>query len=154
MELQAFHQSIARDCFNQCWTFIAKGERTEAENEEMRRLAEVSLWHWMQVEDHTRENISVGYWQLSRVYAISGRYYLAYYYADQCIEVGENGNLQPFYMGYGYEARARAFLLGGRFQEASHALDRAYTFAEQVSDLEWKELLVGDLDQIRDLFPG
>jgi tetratricopeptide (TPR) repeat protein len=154
VELQAFHQSMASDCFNQCWVLVGKEKRTEAENEEMRRLAEVSFWHWIQVEDHTPENISVGYWQLSMVYAISGRYYLAYYYADQCIEVGENGDLEPFYIGYGYEARARAFFLGGRIQEASDALEKAYTFAEQVTDLEWKELLVGDLDQIRNLFPG
>ena len=151
MELQAFHHRIARDCFNQCWTLIEKEKRTENENEEMRRLAEVSLWHWMQVEDHTQENISVGYWQLARVYTLSGRYPLASYYADQCIEVGEDRELAPFYVGYGYEARARAFFLSGSVQEASEALDKAYTFAEQISDLEWKKLLMSDLDQIHDL---
>ena len=154
MEQQEFHRSIATDCFNQCWTYIDKEKRTDFEDEEMRRLAEVSFWHWMQVEDHTKENESVGYWQLARVYTISARYRLAYYYADQCIEVSKVGNLEPFYMGYGYEARARAHLLGGQVEEGKEALEKAYEFAEQVSDPEWKDPLVADLDQIREMIAG
>jgi tetratricopeptide (TPR) repeat protein len=154
MEKQEFHKSIAVECFNECWNYIGKESRTDAEEEEMRRLAEVSFWHWIHVEDHTQENISVGYWQLARVYAISGRYRLAYYYADKCIEVSEMGDLDPFYLGYGYEARARAYLLGERSEDAKDALDKAYELAEQVSDLEWKKPLVDDLDQIRGMFPG
>jgi tetratricopeptide (TPR) repeat protein len=154
MELQEFHRSMAADCFNTCWTYIEKENRTDSEDEEMRRLAEVSFWHWLQVEDHTKENESVGYWQLARVYAISGRYHLAYYYAAKCIEIGERNDLVPLYIGYGYEARARAYLLGGRVEDAREALDKAYEFSEQVSDAEWKNLLTNDLDQVRELFPG
>ncbi len=154
MEEQEFHKSYATKCFNECWSYIEKDRRNEAEDEEMRRLSEVSFWHWTYVEDHTQENISVGYWQLARVYAISGRYRLAYYYADKCIEVGEKGELEPFYIGYGYEARARAYLLGERVEEARRSLDKAYELVEQVSDPEWKKPLMDDLDQIREMFPG
>jgi tetratricopeptide (TPR) repeat protein len=152
MDEQEFHQSIAKQCFNDSWSLIEKEDRSEAEDEEMRRLSEVSFWHWVQVEDHTAENLSIGYWQLSRVYAISGRYRLAYYYADRCIEVGEKQNLTPFYIGYGYEARARAYLFGERVEEAKTALDKAYEFAEAVTDPDWKDPLVADLDQVRELF--
>jgi tetratricopeptide (TPR) repeat protein len=154
MEQQEFHQTTARDCFNECWTYIEKENRTEAEEEEMRRLSEVSFWHWMQVEDHTQENVSVGYWQLARVYTISGRYRLAYYYADKCIEVSEHGDAGPFYLGFGYEARARACLLGGRVEPAREALDKAYEFSEQIPDPEWRDHLVKDLDQVQEMFPG
>jgi tetratricopeptide (TPR) repeat protein len=154
MELQEFHRSVASDCFNKCWTYIEKENRTNSEDEEMRRLAEVSFWHWMQVEDHTKENESIGYWQLARVYAISGRYLLAYDYVDKCIEVSENNDLAPFYIGYGYEAKARAYFLGGREEGARDALDKAYGKARLVNDPEWKDPLVADLDQLRALFPG
>ena len=126
-------------------------ELGDSDDEEMRRLAEVSFWHWMQVEDHTKENESIGYWQLARVYAISGRYRLAYYYAEKCIEVSENNDLAPFYIGYGYEAKARAYFLGGREEGARDALDRAYEKAELVNDPQWKDPLVADLDHIRRL---
>jgi tetratricopeptide (TPR) repeat protein len=154
MEEQEFHKSFAMKCFNECWKYIEMDSRTDAEDEEMRRLAEVSFWHWMHVEGHTQENISVGYWQLARVYAISDRYRLAYYYADKCIEVSEMGNLDPFYLGYGYEARARAYLLGERIEQAREYLDKAYELAEQVSEQEWKDRLVADLDQIRGMIAG
>jgi tetratricopeptide (TPR) repeat protein len=154
IELQEFHRRIATDCFNQCWTYIEKEKRTDSEDEEMRRLAEVSFWHWMHVEDHTNANESVGYWQLARVYAISGRYKLTYYYADQCIEISKEGSLDPFYLGYGYEARARAYLLGGRAEEGKEAFKKAYELAEQVSDPEWKDPLAADLDQVQGMIAG
>jgi tetratricopeptide (TPR) repeat protein len=154
MEQQEFHRSVASDCFNTCWRYIEKESRTDSEDEEMRRLAEVSFWHWMQVEDHTQENVSIGYWQLARVYAISSRYRLAYYYADKCIEVTEQGDVGPFYLGFGYEARARAFLLGGQEVQAREALDKAYELSEQVSDPEWRDHLARDLDQLQEMFPG
>jgi hypothetical protein len=154
VEEQEFHKSYAAKCFNECWNLIEKENRSEAEDEEMRRLSEVSFWHWMQVEDHTQENVSVGYWQLARVYTITGRFRLAYYYADRCVEVSEAAALEPFYVGYGYEARARAYRLGGREEEAEAALDTAYEFAEQVADPDWKNPLVADLDQIREMLLG
>jgi tetratricopeptide (TPR) repeat protein len=154
MEKQEFHRSVAVDCFNKSWSYIEKENRTDSEDEEMRRLAEVSFWHWMQVADHTEENESVGYWQLARVYTISGRYMLANYYANKCIEISETGNVGPFYLGFGYEARARAYLLAGRVEPAREALDKAYEFSDQVPDPEWKDHLVKDLDQIKEMFPG
>ena len=108
MDEQEFHQSYAKKCFNECWNYIEKEDRSEADNEEMRRLSEVSFYHWSRVKDHTQDNISLGYWQLARVYAISWRSRGAHYYADRCIQVSEQGELDPFYHGYAYEAKARA----------------------------------------------
>jgi len=153
MEQQEFHKNIASEGFNKCWHYIDMATRTVAEDEEMRRMAEVSFWHWMQVDGHTKENESVGYWQLARVYAISSRYHMASYYADKCIEVSEGNELAPFYIGYGYEAKARAFALSGRLEEAREALDEAYEFTDIITDPESKELIIADLDQIRGLFP-
>jgi hypothetical protein len=111
MEEQEFHRRLASECFNKCWTYIEKEKRTDSEDEKMKRLAEVSFWHWMQVEDHTQENESVSYWQLARVYTINGRYRLACYYVDKCIEVSKEESHDPFHLGYDYEAGARALLL-------------------------------------------
>jgi hypothetical protein len=152
MEEQEFHKSYAKKCFNECWNYIEKEDRSEVDNEEMRRLAETSFYHWSQVQDRTQDNVSVGYWQLARVYAISGRSRGAHYYANRCIKVSEHSELEPFYIGYAYEAKARAFALRDRVEQAQAALDKAYEFAEMISDKEWKDPLVADLDQIRNIF--
>lgn len=151
MEEQEFHKNLAKQCFNECWNYIEKEARSEADNEEMRRLSETSFYHWSQVQDHAQENVSVGYWQLARVYAISGRSRGAHYYADKCIEVSEQAELEPFYLGYAHEAKARAYALGERVAEAKTALDKATSYADAVADPDWKGPLVDDLNQIKQL---
>jgi hypothetical protein len=55
-------------------------ERTKEEEEKMIHLTHVSFWHWTQVEGHTPRNLSIGYWQLSRVYAIAELGERSHYY--------------------------------------------------------------------------
>src|SRR5262245_27775596 len=100
------HRYFSANCFNKAWEFIEKPDRTPDEDEQMIRLSQASMWHWTQREDCKRQNLSIGYWQLSRVYAIAGRPDDARRYGQLCLE--HSREEPPFYLGYAYEALARA----------------------------------------------
>ncbi|MDP4163454.1 MAG: hypothetical protein Q8898_10160, partial [Bacillota bacterium] len=109
-ENQTFsHKQLAVSYFNKVWDFLDQESRTFEEDEQMIHLSHSSFWHWGQVEDHTAQNISIGYWQLARVYAVVGQGETALRYAKQCVDVSVQANLAPFYIGYAYEAAARAY---------------------------------------------
>lgn len=113
----------------------------------MRSLCHASLWHWTQRNDCTDRNLSIGYWQLSRVYALLGR-------AEDATLYGEKSLLHsvaeaPFYIGYAHEALARAAMVGGDSQRMNQHLREAREFASQVSDPEERAVLEKDLEAIR-----
>ncbi|WP_432361391.1 hypothetical protein [Sporosarcina sp. UB5] len=140
------HKQIAATCFNQVWDFLEKEDITPEEQEQMIHLCHSSFWHWTQAEECTETNLSIGYWQLSRVYAVVGQGENALNYAKRCICVSEEAGLAPFYSGYGYEAAARACLVLGQNDESERFKDLAYECAEKMTDVESKKLLLNDLD--------
>lgn len=142
------HKQIASQCFNRVWEFLDKSERTKEEEEQMIHLAHTSFWHWTQVEDHTPTNLSIGYWQISRVYAVAGNGKQALYYANRCIEVSLDTAVLPFYIGYGYEAQARAFLILGQKDEVKNSYQQAMSFVENITNEESKQMLLKDLNNI------
>ncbi|MCJ8009172.1 hypothetical protein ACFFF5_20540 [Lederbergia wuyishanensis] len=149
MEHQLFsHKQLAASCFNKVWDYLDKEVLSPEEKEEMIHLCHSSFWHWTQVEDHTRQNISIGYWQLSRVYAVVGQGESALFYAKRCITVGTSANLNPFYIGYGYEAAARAFSTLKQFEQCKEMMKQAHDYVEKIVDNENKQLLLNDLNSI------
>jgi hypothetical protein len=58
-------------------------------------------------------------------------------------------NLEPFYLGYAYEALARAAGLMNNAANLADYLDRAESLAEQVPDEQDRQLLAADLAQLR-----
>lgn len=147
-QLQRIHRDFAAQCFNACWDLIDKHDRSAQEDETMRRLAEVSLWHWTQVADHTARHLSIGYWQLSRVHALSGLCERALAYGEHCLAVSQEGKVEPFYLAYGWEAKARALATCGRQDEAREAIARARDLAADVEDKESRSMLEKDLESI------
>lgn len=142
------HRSLAASCFNKTWEYLRKRELNSMEAEEMIHVSHASFWHWTQVEDHTPLNISIGTWQLARVYAVAGLPERAEYFAQQCIEVGENNDLPAYYVGYGYEAIARAKALQGERRAAQDLISRASRLADQVQELDDRMVLLDDLNTI------
>ena len=116
------HRPIAVDCFNACWEFIEKPDRTPDDDEAMRRLAEVSFWAWQQSPACTLKQRAIGYWQLSRAYAISGLGPQALRYAEKALAAHAEGALSDFYWCYAHEALARAFLVAGDREACEAAL--------------------------------
>jgi hypothetical protein len=142
------HKQIASQCFNKVWDFLDMPKRTKAEEEQMIHLAHTSFWHWTQVEDHTPTNLSIGYWQISRVYAVVGNGEQALYYANRCIEVSMEAAILPFYIGYGYEAQARAYKVLGEQKKVDSSLENAMNYVEKMVNEESKQMLLKDLNNL------
>lgn len=145
-DLQEAHRYFSADCFNRVWGLLDKKERTPEENEEMLRLGYASYWHWTQRPDCSSENLSISYWQLARIYAVIGRAENARRYGQMCLEISQD--LPPFFLGYAYEALARAEATDGKRKKADEYLAAAKKASEKVSDEDAKQQLLADLASI------
>jgi hypothetical protein len=146
--IQDAHKYFSAECFNKTWDNIDKtSNRTAEEDHEMLHTAMASLWHWSQREDVTPENLSVGYWQVSRVYNLINQPHNAKTYGALALKYAQE--LSPFYQGYAYETLARAeMILNNRFIMNVH-LGKARALLAQVEDEEDKQILSKDLESIR-----
>ena len=146
-DLKAAHKFFSAQCFNMAWSLIDKPDRTAEEDEQMIRLSQASLWHWTQRDDCTKRNMSIGYWQASRVYALVGQADAARKYGLLSLEC--SAKEEPFYMGYAYEALARAESVAGDRRKMDEHLRKARELADSVSDVESRKILLADLDGIK-----
>ncbi|MCV4231700.1 hypothetical protein OHJ21_11015 [Virgibacillus sp. LDC1] len=142
------HKQFAMECFNQVWDILENAQRTPEDEENMIHICHSSFWHWTRVEDHTQRNLSIGYWQLSRVYAVVGQGDQALRYAQRCIIVGSSASLEPFYIGYGYEAEARAYLVLGNKEQAMASKKNATRYLDKVIDQDSHQMLANDLKNL------
>ncbi len=142
----AAHKFFAVDCFNKVWGLLDKPDRTAADDQEMVEFCLASVWHWTQREDRTDTNTSVGYWQASRVYATVGLADEALRYGGLCLEVSRREGVPPFYLGFAYEALARAASIAGDRAKAGEHLTEARRIAAALEDPEEKKMLEGDLE--------
>ncbi len=147
-DLTAAHRWFSVDCFNRAWEYINKKDRTPEEDEEMIRLSLASTWHWTQRPDCTNVNRAISLWQNSRVYVLAGQIENARRYGQMCLEASQIADVPPFYLGYAYEALARAENQGGDHQQVKALVMEAKRLAEQVADEEDRNLLLADLDTI------
>jgi len=147
-DLQAAHKYFAVYCFNQAWDYIDKPIRTSAEADTMLRLSMSSLWHWTQREDCTPTNLSIGYWQVSRVFALLRQADNARHYGKLCLEASQHDGVAPFHLAYAYEALARAELVAGNLFDKDTYLSQAKQVAANVSDIEDQQHLLKDLETI------
>ena len=112
----------------------------------MLALAHTSFWHWTQRTDCSPRNLSISYWQLSRVYAILGKGERAGHYGERCLAISRDE--EPFYLGYAHEALARAAAISNQPQSMNDHLQRARDLAAAVSDSEERQALEADLATI------
>jgi hypothetical protein len=111
----------------------------------MIRLSLASHWHWTQREDCAVTNISVAYWRTSRIYAVLGQAENARRYAEMCLAASQGDDVSPFYLGYAYEAMARAELVAGNREQMEQYLGQAQRVADRVPGPEEKKWLLEDL---------
>ena len=125
---------------------MKKAERSEEENRRMVLLNQASTYHWLERKDCTTRNLSVGYWQASRIQSLLGNAAEAIRFGNICLSY--SGELEPFYLGYAHEALARAYQLGGDSLRAMEHLTKSKDFAARVVSQEEREILEADLRQI------
>jgi hypothetical protein len=142
-DLGAAHRYFAVDCFNQTWDFLQMPERSAEQDRHMLATCQASLFHWLGREDCTPGNLSVAYWQLSRVHAVLGSGTEALKAGEVCLAYAEG--LDPFYVAYAYEALARAAGVCGDAGLAARYLESARELASQIQEKEDRDLLEADL---------
>ena len=148
LDLAAAHRHFAADCFNRAWSLIDQSTRTPEEAWELVSLGHASLWHWTQRADCSEQNMSVGHWLLSRIYSVLGDPEPARRYAESCLAISQRAGLEPFYLGFAYEAVARAAAVAGDTATAVSALAAARALAENVEGSDDLALLLADLAEV------
>jgi hypothetical protein len=136
-------RKLAATLFNRTWDLLAKSRRTAAEREEMIHSAHASRYHWGRVGGPG--NLSIAEWQLSRVYSVLRRAEPALYHAHRCRVISVRSHLDPFFIGYAYEALARASAIAGKRGDRNRYLREARRFLGQIPDRENRGLLLADL---------
>lgn len=140
------HRYFAAHCYNLTWELLKKTDRTPSDDVQLLARCYASLWHWSQRDDETDQNRSIGYWQLSRVWAVLGNGEHARHAAEQCLHFSENQ--PPFYQGFAHEAAARAAKVGGDGEAFAHHLAQARQFAAQVEEADDRAVLESDLAEL------
>jgi ketosteroid isomerase-like protein len=148
-DLTAAHRFFAASCFNQSWPLIDEPARSAEEDEQLIALGHASLWHWTQRSDCSAKNLSIAHWLLSRIYALVGDAAHARRYAESCLRISERGEVAPMFLGYAYEALARAAQLAGDRSAAERFLQVGSELAQKIADEGDRKLLNGDLDAVR-----
>ncbi len=149
IDLDAAHKYFSAHCFNQAWDLIDKSERTPEEDEQMIRLSLASQYHWSQRDDRSSTSTSIGFWQTSHIYALLGQADNARRYGQLCLEASQGEDVSPFYLGYAYEALARAEAVGGNKQGMQAFLDQARITADKIGKADEKKSLLDDLKTIQ-----
>ena len=140
------HRKIGSDLFNYTWSLLDNKHRTQEQNLEMVHAAHASRYHWGHVG--TSLNLSIGEWQLSRVYATLGRAEPALFHAQRSLEFAQRGRLGRFYLAYAYEALARAAAVAGRRAARNRYLLLARKIGDTVRDSDDRRMLSEDLNTI------
>ncbi len=148
-DVDVAHKYFSATCYNKAWELIGKGDRTPDEDEQMIRLTMSSAWHWTQRDDCTDQNMSIAYWQTSRIYSILGQPRNARRYAELCLGVSQGDNMQPFTLGYAYEALARAEMVAGNQEKMKEYLQEAQKLLVVLTDEHEKKFLGDDLATIK-----
>ena len=143
METENSHNFFSVYCFNTAWDLMEKPDRTPEEDEQMVLLSQASIWHWMQREDCLNANLSIGYWQASRIHSLLGRAEEAKRYGQLCLHYSRGET--PFLLAYAHEALARAEKVAGNSAMAAKYHSEAVLLAESVEDEEDRKMLLADL---------
>jgi len=146
-DLNAAHRYFAGQCFNKAWDLMEKSDRTAEDDRMLVALNQASIYHWLSRPDCEPKRLSVGYWQASRIQAVLGNADEARRQAEVCLQYSTT--LEPFYLGYAYEALARAARVAGNEKQALQSLMLARQQAELISRKDDRELLLKDLEALR-----
>ena len=134
---------FAVDLFNEVWALLETTDRTPEQDERMVHAAHGSRLHWEAAG--TAENVAIGDWLCSRVYAMLGRVEPALYHARWCLARAESAGLPDWVRAEAHEALARAHAVAGEADDARRHADEARAIASTISDEEDREVVLGDL---------
>lgn len=144
--IEEFHKHMAVSLFNSTWDYLDKEERTDRENETMIHMAHASRYHWEVSGDPI--NLARGDWQVSRVYAVLGRFEPALHHAQQSLDVCLKEEIKDFDLAFAYEALARAYKVGNQEGESSKYKELAFKACDEIAKEENRKVVIEDLTSI------
>jgi len=142
------HAQTARYCFAEACDLMAQPTRTIRQRDEMLQLAHTSLWHTSQRKDRTSEMLVIGYWQVSRVYAMLDAGQLAMRHARRCLDYIDQ--IELIYVAYAHEAVARAARMLDDESTFREHLAKAHAAAKRVTDRDKVAMIAGDIEALAD----
>ena len=145
-DVEAAHRYFAAHCFNRAWELIEKKDRTPEDDRLMVALNQASVYHWLQRADCGNQQLSIGFWQASRIQSLLGNAVEAMRHGEVCMSY--SGELEPFYLGYAHEALARAAKLAGNAKLTRSHEEQAKKLAEEIRKKDERSLLLKDLESI------
>jgi hypothetical protein len=144
--MKQIHQKFASDLFNTVWSYLDKSDRTPNDDAKMIHYAHASLFHWMQIG--TAEQIYIGEWQISRVYATLHMAESALYHAERSLQICLDNRFTGFNLGYAYEAMSRTYMVSKEADLKKKYLKLAHDEAMKIDNLEYRDMLLDDLKTI------
>jgi hypothetical protein len=140
------HRELAVGLFNQVWEMLRMPNRTPFQDDQMVHAAHASRWHWGQVRAGAGpQQLAVGEWQCSRVYAVLGRAEPAMHHARSSLAVCEESGLGDWVLAAAYEALARASGVAGDREGFSIWLERARNATAAIADPQDRGVIEQDL---------
>jgi hypothetical protein len=147
-KLNEAHVYFSTELFNTTWEYIEQADqRSVDEDMTMLHTAIASLWHWSQREDVTHENLSVGYWQVSRVYNLIKQPHNARTYGLLALKYAMG--LEPQFKAYAYETLARSEMQVGNRVIMMVYLEKLKEQLELIHEEDDKALLLKYLSSIK-----
>jgi hypothetical protein len=134
---------LAVDLFNEVWALLETPDRTPEQDERMVHAAHGSRLHWEAAG--TAENLAVGDWLCSRVYAVLGRAEPAIFHARWCLSRAESEDLPDWIRAEAHEALARGRLVAGETDDARRHAEEASAIAATIEGEDDRDVVLGDL---------
>lgn len=113
----------------------------------MIELALASLFLWKNVPDSAPLNLSIGNWQVSRVYALLEDGAQAVLFAEKAVSEAESDGVDPFYLTYGHEAMAHGYKILGNALKTEEHIALAHAALAKSEEKE-TEGLIADLKEL------
>jgi hypothetical protein len=145
-DVAAAHNYFSANCFNAAWDLIDREKRTDEEDRQMILANMASIYHWTQRKDCTDQNLSVGFWQSSRIFSLLNQPENARRFADLSLKYAATAT--PFFQGYAYEALARAAKIAGDAAAQAEYLAKAKELVEVVTNADERKFLSADLESL------
>jgi hypothetical protein len=140
------HRELAVGLFNQVWEMLRMPNRTPFQDDQMVHAAHASRWHWGQVRQGAGpQQLAVGEWQCSRVYAVLGRAEPSMHHARSCLAICEESGIGDWVLAAAYEALARASGVAGDREGLSIWLERARSATAAIANPQDRGVIEQDL---------
>lgn len=145
-EERKFHESQAKNCFNETWDYIDKTERTKEDDLKMIHLAHASRYHWDLIGEAI--HFERGEWLISKVYYTLGMKEQALYHAQACLDICEENQIKDFDIAFAYEAMANAYKLFKEEDKVTTYKEKAFECLPNIADKDDRAYTESELKKI------